>query len=159
MAANVVPLEPYATVFAGRRTLNRVMLWLMLGASLSLMHPMEAIGQPSTKTIQANGVELHYVEKGTGVAVIFIHGGLDDYRAWDEQVGPFSDHYRAIAYSRRYNHPNSGVTFGSSYSAEVVHNAKRVVTWITLELGVLLSRGGAACDSSGHRGCVWQHWG
>jgi len=98
------------------------MLWLVLGASLPLMlQSVEAMGQPQpiTKTINANGVELHYVEKGTGVAVIFIHGGLDDYRAWDEQVGPFSDHHRVIAYSRRYNYPNSGAAFARNYSAEV----------------------------------------
>jgi pimeloyl-ACP methyl ester carboxylesterase len=99
---------------------NRIVLLIILGACLPLMlQPMGAIGQPSVKSIKANGVELHYVEKGSGVAVIFVHGGLDDYRAWDEQVGPFSEHYRAIAYSRRYNYPNTGVAFGNNYSAEV----------------------------------------
>jgi pimeloyl-ACP methyl ester carboxylesterase len=44
---------------------------------------------------------------------------LEDHRAWDEQVGAFSHGYRAIAYSRRYNFPNSGATFGNSYSAIV----------------------------------------
>ncbi len=53
------------------------------------------------------GVELHYVERGKGVAVIFIHGSLGDYSAWDGQLGAFAAFYRAIAYSRRYNYPNT----------------------------------------------------
>lgn len=93
---------------------------LVLGGFLQLAFlPPEATGQPFPKTLRANGVDLHYVEQGSGVPVIFIHGGLEDYRAWDDQIGEFSRRYRAIAYSRRYNYPNSGVAFGRSYSAEV----------------------------------------
>jgi hypothetical protein len=51
----------------------------------------------------AEGVELHYVERGKGVAVIFIHGSLGDYSAWDGQLGAFAELYHATAYSRRYN--------------------------------------------------------
>jgi len=55
------------------------------------------------KVAVAAGVELHYVERGKGDAVIFIHGSLGDYSAWDGQLGPFAELYHAIAYSRRYN--------------------------------------------------------
>ena len=34
------------------------------------------------KRISANGTELAYVEVGQGEPVIFIHGGLQDYRMW-----------------------------------------------------------------------------
>ena len=54
-----------------------------------------------------DGVELHYVERGKGVAILFIHGTLGDYSVWDGQLGPFAETYRAIAYSRRYNYPNT----------------------------------------------------
>ena len=100
--------------------MKRTIVWLFLTAlpALALLAP-EAAGQPTPKTIRANGVELHYVEQGSGVAVVFIHGGLEDYRAWDGQVEAFSLHYRVVSYSRRYNYPNSGVAFGNSYSAVV----------------------------------------
>jgi pimeloyl-ACP methyl ester carboxylesterase len=55
----------------------------------------------------ATGVELYYAERGKGIAVVFIHGSLGDYSAWDAQLGPFAENYRAIAYSRRYNYPNT----------------------------------------------------
>ena len=53
-----------------------------------------------------HGITLHYVEKGTGVPVIFVHGSLSDGGYWADQIGPFEKHYRVIAYSRRYNYPN-----------------------------------------------------
>jgi pimeloyl-ACP methyl ester carboxylesterase len=59
------------------------------------------------KVAVAGGVELHYVERGKGVAVVFIHGTLGDYSVWDGQLGLFAETYRAIAYSRRYNYPNT----------------------------------------------------
>jgi pimeloyl-ACP methyl ester carboxylesterase len=46
-------------------------------------------------------------------------GGLDDYRVWQAQMGPFSERYRAVAYSRRYNYPNARVTPRKDYSASV----------------------------------------
>jgi pimeloyl-ACP methyl ester carboxylesterase len=53
------------------------------------------------------------------VAVIFVHGGLDDYRAWQPQMQAFSERYHTVAYSRRYNYPNARVAPRSDYSAIV----------------------------------------
>lgn len=57
--------------------------------------------------IIGHGITLHYVDEGTGVPVIFVHGSLSDGGYWADQIGPFAKHYRAIAYSRRYNYPNT----------------------------------------------------
>lgn len=54
-----------------------------------------------------HGITLHYVDKGTGVPVIFVHGSLSDGGYWADQIGLFAKQYRAIAYSRRYNYPNT----------------------------------------------------
>jgi pimeloyl-ACP methyl ester carboxylesterase len=59
------------------------------------------------KVVVGDGVELHYVERGKGDAVVFVHGTLGDYAVWDGQLGPFAETYRAVAYSRRYNYPNA----------------------------------------------------
>lgn len=71
------------------------------------------------KKVEVNGVELHYVEKGAGVPVVFVHGGLDDYRMWEAQLEPFSQSYRVIAYSRRYNFPNNNPHMRPDHSAIV----------------------------------------
>src|SRR6267154_1343992 len=58
------------------------------------------------KRISANGTELAYVEFGRGEPVIFVHGGLQDYRMWLGHLPKFAGRYRAIAYSRRNHYPN-----------------------------------------------------
>lgn len=79
----------------------------LLGVAAAL--PAGQVGKPPELRVVAVGdaVELHYVERGKGVAVLFIHGSLGDYSTWDSQLGPFAGDYRAIAYSRRYNYPNT----------------------------------------------------
>ena len=62
---------------------------------------------PLRKVIVADGIELHYVERGKGVVVLFVHGTLGDYSTWDGQLGPFSESHRALTCSRRYNYPNA----------------------------------------------------
>src|SRR5215217_1147667 len=62
------------------------------------------------KNIKINGRQLHYVEQGEGQPpVIFIHGGLDDYRCWQFQIDFFSSKYRAISYCRRFAYPNKWI--------------------------------------------------
>jgi len=67
--------------------------------------------------VRAGTVQLASVERGKGVPVIFVHGGLDDYRMWDAQLEPFSKNYHVIAYSRRYNFPNKNPLITSDHSA------------------------------------------
>jgi non-heme chloroperoxidase len=64
------------------------------------------------KTIEINGRQLHYIEQGgegQPPAIIFIHGGLDDYRCWQLQMDYFSSKYRTISYSRRFAYPNKWI--------------------------------------------------
>ncbi len=56
--------------------------------------------------IDVDGVELHYVEKGSGEPLILLHGGLFDYRSWEPQFEEFAKKYRVISYSRRFSYPN-----------------------------------------------------
>jgi pimeloyl-ACP methyl ester carboxylesterase len=64
--------------------------------------------EPSVQAVNiGNGITLHYVDAGKGTPVIFVHGSLSDGGYWGDQVSEFAKHYRAIAYSRRYNYPNS----------------------------------------------------
>src|SRR5215831_16074858 len=85
-----------------------------------------ALGNTTTmadeiKRISVNGYELAYVEQGQGEPVVFVHGGLQDYRMWSEQLPKFAVHYRAIAYSRRNNYPNLVSPEGTPDSAADVH--------------------------------------
>jgi non-heme chloroperoxidase len=64
------------------------------------------------KIIEIGGRQLHYVdqgEEGQSPVIIFIHGGLDDYRCWQYQVDSFSKKYHSISYSRRFAYPNKWI--------------------------------------------------
>jgi pimeloyl-ACP methyl ester carboxylesterase len=77
-------------------------------ATPSLLSAQEPKLPPDLKMVAvADGVELHYVEKGKGVPVVFVHGGGGAYSQWGYHLGPFAEHYRPIAYSCRYNYPNT----------------------------------------------------
>ena len=71
------------------------------------------------KKIKVNGVEIHYIESGKGTPVIFVHGGLVDYRRWSPQIEPVSRQYHVISYSRRYNFPNRNPELPGNHSAIV----------------------------------------
>jgi non-heme chloroperoxidase len=62
---------------------------------------------PKSKIVDVDGAELHYIERGNGDVVVFVHGGLGDLRTWGPQMGPFAERYRAISYSRRGHYPNA----------------------------------------------------
>src|SRR5438094_4875747 len=89
-------------------------------SSLTAGLPQPA-GSPPLQAVRLRDVTLHYVAVGRGEPVVMVHGGLEDYRAWSAQLAPLaSSHYRAVAYSRRYNFPNRNETRAApSYSAQV----------------------------------------
>lgn len=53
-----------------------------------------------------NGTELAYIDHGQGQPVVFVHGGVGDYRAWDLQMPAFAASFRTIALSCRGAWPN-----------------------------------------------------
>lgn len=73
------------------------------------------------KRISANGTELAYVEVGQGEPIIFVHGGLQDYRMWEGHLERFAGLYRAIAYSRRNHFPNEVSPDGVADAAADAH--------------------------------------
>jgi len=91
----------------------RLMLrWTLLSLPALLGAPSPSAGQTDgppelRKVTVGDGVELHYVERGKGVPVLLVHGTLGDSSVWDGQLGSFAETYRAVAYSRRYNYPNT----------------------------------------------------
>ncbi|HEX8559990.1 MAG TPA: alpha/beta fold hydrolase [Pyrinomonadaceae bacterium] len=72
---------------------------------------------------EVNGTRLYYEAAGRGPAVVLLHGGLNDSRLWDAQMGPLSKRFRVVRYDLR--------GFGRS-------NAERVEFWPTEDLRALL---------------------
>ena len=53
--------------------------------------------------VHVNGVELEYVDEGTGIPVVFSHGGSSDLRYWEPQRKVFAARHRFIGYSHRFH--------------------------------------------------------
>src|SRR5262245_29772561 len=88
-----------------RRSLLATVVVLLAAPLLSAQEPK--LPPDVKKVAVADGVELHYVAKGKGDPVVLIHGGGADYSVWEPHLGAFAESYRAIAYSCRYNYPNT----------------------------------------------------
>ncbi len=69
--------------------------------------------------VLANGIELNYVRAGLGQPLIFVHGAMGDWRAWEPQWNAFTDHFDCISYSRRYSYPNPNPLNSRQYNALV----------------------------------------
>ncbi len=69
------------------------------------------------KQVKANEAIFNYTDKGSGEPIVFIHGGLEDYRTWDAQIDTFSKSYRILTYSRRFNFPNQNTKEVKEFSA------------------------------------------
>lgn len=54
--------------------------------------------QPRQGFVQVEGARLFYVDEGSGPAVVLIHGGMLDHRAWDPQVPALARHFRVVRY-------------------------------------------------------------
>lgn len=76
-------------------------------------------GQLHPQTVVINGAELRYIEMGQGIPVVFVHGSLNDLRSWKSQLEVFSQHYRVVAYSRRYHYPCGNIDDVSGYPATI----------------------------------------
>jgi pimeloyl-ACP methyl ester carboxylesterase len=59
-----------------------------------------------TQTAMINGTELAYIEHGRGQPVVFVHGGVGDYREWELQMTAFAACFRTVALSCRGAWPN-----------------------------------------------------
>jgi pimeloyl-ACP methyl ester carboxylesterase len=67
--------------------------------------------------VQINGISLEYLEDGTGIPVVFSHGGYSDLRYWEPQREVFGARYRFVAYSHRF-HGGSSWPEDTEYSAQ-----------------------------------------
>ena len=77
----------------------------------------------------------HYVEAGRGPPVVLVHGGMQDYRLWDEVMSALGPRHRVIAYSRRNHWPDSAAANGTPDGAADLHADDLATLVRTLRLG------------------------
>lgn len=68
--------------------------------------------------MNVNGYPLTYLERGSGVPLILVHGATCDYRVWNTVLEPLAARCRVIAPSLRHYYPEPWKGEGGSFSAE-----------------------------------------
>ncbi len=122
-------------------------LWLAVVVVLSGDLPMQAWAAESlqTRQLRVNGVDLSYLDHGTGTPVVFVHGAFSDLRFWEPQRQAIAQQYRFIAYTYRYHGTAPWPDAGQDYSA-ATHTADLAAFIRELNAGpvhlVALSYGG-----------------
>jgi len=94
-------------------------LWLVVVILLSGPLPLQtwAAESPQTRQLHVNGVDLSYLDQGTGTPVVFVHGSFLDFRFWEPQRQAIAQQYRFIAYTSRYHGTAPWPDAGQNYSA------------------------------------------
>lgn len=95
-------------------------------------------------TVQTNGIETHYEQRGEGPPIVFVHGALADHTAADQQLAAFSDAYTAIAYDLR-GHGRTTNPHHTPYSiAELAEDLHAFVDALALDQPIIcgVSMGG-----------------
>ena len=88
------------------------------------------------KQVQIGDTRLAYMEQGRGESVVLVHGsGATDLRTWGQQIEPFAERYRVIAYSQRYHYPNPWAGDGSEINSTTVHAGDLAALIAALQLG------------------------
>lgn len=94
-------------------------------------------------TVSHDGLDLHYVERGTGdETVVFSHSYLADHRHFEPQLAALSERYRVVAYDHR-DHGQSGHATGRYTLDTLVDDAAAVIRqtgsgpchWVGLSTG------------------------
>ena len=68
---------------------------------------------------RVRGTDLYYVEHGSGIPVVLVHGSVGTLDSWRAQVAAFASRFRVIAYSRRFHPPNAARRDGQPYSVSL----------------------------------------
>jgi pimeloyl-ACP methyl ester carboxylesterase len=95
----------------------RTVWFAVVVLSSGLAWPAWADDAPPPRYLRVNGVELAYIEQGTGAAVIFVHGAFSDLRIWEAQRPAVAQQYRFIAYNQRYHGTDPWLDAGQRYGA------------------------------------------
>ena len=88
---------------------------------LAILALAGAFGQATaqqSRTIEVNGVMLHYVDQGEGKPVVFVPAAIVDHRVWEPYREAIAREHRFIAYTQRYFGTDPWPDDGDHYSVE-----------------------------------------
>lgn len=72
-----------------------------------------------TNKVRIDGTDLSYVDQGDGRPVLFVHGGMSDYRCWDAHRSSITSRHRMIAPTLRYFGLSPWPDAGQNFSMQI----------------------------------------
>src|SRR3989337_1852119 len=107
---------------------------LLFGLALLLLLPATAAGAEAYKVPGAkdgfvttpDGIKIHYLEAGTGPAILFVPGWTMPAWIWEKQIAHFSKTHRVVAMDPRSQGESQQTTEGH-YPAARARDIKAVV--------------------------------
>ncbi|HEX8693713.1 MAG TPA: alpha/beta fold hydrolase [Longimicrobium sp.] len=78
-----------------------LLLLVLCTACAHSVRPSAPAAPSDTGRVAVEGGELYYESRGSGPAVVLLHGGGLDHTSWDPQVDPLSRAFRVIRYDAR----------------------------------------------------------
>jgi non-heme chloroperoxidase len=121
------------------RTLTLLRVWLLVAlCCLSLASPLAAqAGLHSDRFQTSDGVSIHYVESGSGPAILFIPGWTMPATIWQPQISHFAQHYHVIAVDPRSQGESEKAAEGN-YPERRARDYKELVDHLKLNSVVLV---------------------
>ena len=103
-----------------------LLFWLASGQALA--------ESPAAKRLMVNGIEIPYIDHGSGSPVVFVHGAFSDHRVWEPQREAIAARYRFTAPTQRYFGTGPWPDQGDNYSA-VTHTSDLAAFIRALDVG------------------------
>lgn len=96
-------------------------------------------------TVQTNDIDTYYERRGSGPAVVFVHGAIVDHSQWDAQLDALADEYTTVAYDVR-GHGRTGGSAIDSYDVDLfVDDLDTLLTALDLDRPVLCGHSTGGC--------------
>jgi len=93
-----------------------IAMWAVAPSAATAQEPRTPA---SLEAIDVNGTTLHYVMRGSGEPVVFVHGSLGSYRTFQRQFEALSSAFLVVAFSRRFHPPNDTPANPEPYALQV----------------------------------------
>lgn len=93
----------------------------------------------NSKTIKINNLTFHYVEKGSGELILFLHGFPYFSESWYKQLHVFGENYHAVAPDNRgYGYTDKPTDVEEYHIDKLVSDAQQLITKLSPEKKVIL---------------------
>jgi pimeloyl-ACP methyl ester carboxylesterase len=107
---------------------------------------------------EVNGVRLHYVSKGEGKLILFVHGFPEFWAEWENQLEAFGKDYQAVAVDMRgYNLSSKPEDVDAYHVTDLIEDLRALAEHLGHEKFILVAHdwGGAVAWSFAMRNPQW----